>query len=77
MEPRADLRSKLTMVSNFIQNSPSDGQPGTEKTEVWMARSRSAIFFVFICYDRHPEMIRGHLARRENILNDDYVTVLL
>jgi hypothetical protein len=77
MEPRADLRDKLAHVSDFIQNSPFDGQPATEKTEVWMAHTKSTLYFVFICYDPHPELIRGHLARRENILNDDGVAVLL
>ncbi len=77
MAPRPDLRSKLAMVSDFIQNAPEDGKPATEKTEVWMAYTKSTIYFVFICYDRHPELIRGHLARRENILNDDGVAVLL
>ena len=77
MEPRADLRAKLAHVSDFIQNSPFDSQPATEKTEVWMAHTKSTLYFIFICYDRHPELIRGHLARRENILNDDGVAVLL
>jgi hypothetical protein len=77
MQPRADLRAKLAHVSDFIQNSPFDGQPATEKTEVWMAHTKATLYFVFICYDRHPELIRGHLARRENILNDDGVAVLL
>ena len=77
MQPRADLRDKLAHVSDFIQNAPFDGQPATEKTEVWMAHTKSTLYFVFICYDRHPELIRGHLARRENILNDDGVAVLL
>ena len=75
MQPRVDLRAKLAHVSDFIQNSPVDGQPATEKTEVWMAHTKSTLYFVFICYDRHPELIRGHLARRENILNDDGVGV--
>ena len=75
MQPRADLRARLAHVSNFIQNSPFDGQPATEKTEVWMAYTKTTLYFVFICYDRHPELIRGHLARRENILNDDGVAV--
>ena len=75
MRPRADLRARLAHVSDFIQNSPFDGQPATEKTEVWMAHTKSTLYFVFICYDRHPELIRGHLARRENILNDDGVAV--
>jgi len=77
MQPRADLRARLTHLSDFIQNTPVDGQPATEKTEVWMAHTKSTLYFVFICYDRHPELIRGHLARRENILNDDSVAVLL
>ncbi len=77
MEPSVDLRRKLTMVSNLIQNAPADGEPATEKTEVWMARTESALYFVFICHDRHPGSIRGQLARRENIFNDDTVTVLL
>jgi len=42
-----------------------------------MAHSHTTLYFVFICHDRHPELIRGHLARRENILNDDIVTVIL
>lgn len=77
MEPRKDPRPRLSVVSNFIQNQPVDGEPGTEKTDVWMARTASALYFVFICHDRHANLIRGHLARRENILSDDGVAVLL
>jgi hypothetical protein len=77
MQPRDSLRNKLAMVSDFIQNAPNDGQPATQKTEVWMAYTQSTRYFAFICYDRHPELIRGHLARRENILSDDGVSVLL
>jgi Domain of unknown function (DUF5916) len=77
MEPRPDLRSRLTEVKDFIQQVPTDGQPATEKTEVWLARTQVALYVVFICHDRRPSEIRNHLARRENILNDDYVSVLL
>jgi hypothetical protein len=75
-EPRTDLRSKLTRVTDFIQQVPNDGQPATEKTEVWLAHTQSTLYFVFVCHDSHPSEIRGHLARRENLLNDDYVSVL-
>ena len=77
MEPRPELKDKLLKISGFIQNSPHDGQPATEETVVWLGYTKSAIYFVFICHDRHPELIRGHLARRENILKDDYMAVLL
>jgi len=77
MTPRPELKSKLLQVSGFIQNSPRDGEAATEKTEVWMGHTKSALYFVFICHDRKPPEIRGHLARRENVLNDDNVSVLL
>jgi hypothetical protein len=77
MEPRPELKDKLLKISGFIQNSPHDGLPATEETVVWLGYTKSAIYFVFICHDRHPELIRGHLARRENILKDDYMAVLL
>ncbi|HWE83796.1 MAG TPA: carbohydrate binding family 9 domain-containing protein [Terracidiphilus sp.] len=77
MAPRADLRDKLGHVDDFIQQNPHDGKPGTEKTEVWMGHTKTALYFVFICFDRQPGQIRGHLARRENILMDDNVSVLL
>jgi hypothetical protein len=77
MTPRAELKDKLLHVSGFVQNSPRDGQQATEETEVWMGHTKSTLYFVFICHDRHPELIRGHLARRENVLNDDNVSVLL
>ena len=77
MEPRAELRDKLGHVSGFIQNTPSDGQHATEATEVWLAHTKTTFYAVFLCFDSHPGLIRTHLARRENILNDDNVTVLL
>jgi len=76
MEPRAELKGKLLRVAGFIQNTPRDGQPATEATEVWLGYTKSDLYLVFICHDHHPDRIRGHLARRENILNDDNVSVL-
>lgn len=77
MQPRAELRSKLTEITGFIQNTPRDGEPATEKTEVWLGHTKAALYVVFICHDHRPAEIRGHLSRRENILTDDTVTVLL
>ena len=76
MQPRPELKDKLLHISGFIQNYPHDGQPATEATEVWMGFTKSNLYLVFICHDSHPGEIRGHLARRENILNDDNVSVL-
>jgi len=77
MEPRPELKDKLAEVSGFFQQVPNDGHPATEQTEVWLARTSTSLYVVFICHDRRPSEIRNHLARRENVLNDDYVSVLL
>ncbi len=77
MQPRPGLGDQLVEVTDFIQNQPRDGESATEKTEVWMGHTHSTLYFVFICYDHRPADIRGHLARRENILKDDNVAVIL
>ncbi|MDQ2925650.1 MAG: carbohydrate binding family 9 domain-containing protein [Acidobacteriota bacterium] len=77
MQPRAELRGKVAEIAGFIQNQPRDGQPPTERTEVWLGRTKAALYVVFVCHDHRPSDIRGHLARRENILNDDTVSLLL
>jgi hypothetical protein len=77
MEPRPELKDKLSEISGFVQNQPSDGQPATEKTEVWLGRSSTTLYFAFVCHDHRAAAIRGHLARRENVQNDDNVSVLL
>ncbi len=77
MQPPPELRGRLTEVDDFIQNSPVDGKPATEKTVAWFGYTSSTLYVVFACYDHTPAMIRGHLTRRENIMSDDNVSVLL
>jgi hypothetical protein len=77
MEPRPELRGQLAEITGFIQNTPSDGRPATEKTEVWMGHTKDALYVVFVCYDERAALIREHLARRENVLTDDNVSILL
>ena len=77
MEPPPQLKDKLLHITGFIQSNPKDGAPATESTEVWLAHTKATLYIVFICHDKNPGQIRGHLARRENIQSDDYVTVIL
>lgn len=77
MAPDAALKGKLAAVSGFVQNSPSNGKSPTEQTEVYLGRTRTTLEIAFVCFDSRPVEIRRHLARRENILTDDTVEVLL
>ena len=77
MKPKPEVAEELGKVDALIQNRPQDGEAETERTEVYLGHTKSVLFVVFLCFDDHPELIRGHLARRENILTDDNVTLLL
>lgn len=77
MEPPAPLAQQLTHIRNFVQAVPVDGKTPSEATEVWLGRTSAALYFVFVCHDSHPGLIRSHLARRENVQKDDTVSVLL
>ena len=77
MHPSDALKDHLAHITDFTQSSPTDGQPATEKTDVYLGYTPSTLFVVFVCFDHHPGLIRSHLARRENVLTDDNVSVLL
>ena len=46
-----------SMVSNFSQRNPREGEPATERTEVRIIYNDQAIFFGIICYDSEPDGI--------------------
>ena len=69
MQPRGAAR-EMSVVSNFIQSDPSDGQPATQKTEVYLGFTDKNLYLVWLCFDNDPGKIRAHLVRRENIYDD-------
>ena len=64
MEPRAGLKEQLGHMNQFIQNTPVDGAPATERTEVYLGHTKTTLYIVFLCFDGQPQLIRSHLARR-------------
>ncbi len=67
----------MARISGFVQNAPFDGKPATEMTFVWLGRTETTFYAVFICFDHRPDLLRSHLARRENIGADDAVGLWL
>ncbi len=77
MRPSDAIRDHIAQATDFIQTAPTDGQPATQKTEVYLGYTPTALYVVFLCFDNHPGLLRSHLARRENVTADDNVSVLL
>ncbi|MCK9211907.1 MAG: carbohydrate binding family 9 domain-containing protein [Ignavibacteriaceae bacterium] len=62
-------------VNRFIQKNPSEGQPASEKTDVWVFYDDDAIYFCAKMYDAHPDSIISLLGRRDNIPSSDLFSV--
>ena len=72
-----DVYSAVPAVSDFVQQEPTEGQPATEKTEVWLLFDGENIYASARMWDTHPERIKARELRRDNrgILMDDHFAV--
>ncbi len=57
-------------ISGFWQTMPDDGQPASEKTEIRIAYTETAIYFGVVCYDREPQNIIVSESRRDASLSE-------
>src|SRR5215510_5561325 len=62
-------------ITDFLQVEPHEGQPVTQKTDVWVLFDDKNFYVVFRCYDDHPERMVVNEMRRDNptITQNEYV----
>jgi hypothetical protein len=73
-EPAWSAAARLT---GFHQYRPSDGRPAEERTEVLVWYSPRAIHVGILAYDSDPGAIRATVADRDNLGNDDRVSLFI
>jgi hypothetical protein len=59
----------------FTQRDPSDGQPATEATTVWIAFDRDNLYVAARLADSEPGKIVGRLGRRDEAIESDWLYV--
>lgn len=59
-------------IQEFTQKDPVEGQPATEKTEVWITYDEQAVYVAAKLYDSHPEQIDASLSRRDSWVDSDW-----
>src|SRR5699024_9547159 len=52
-------------AGDFVQQSPNDGRPATERTEARVLFDGDAIYVGMRMYDAHPDSILAQLTRRD------------
>ncbi len=77
MRPNREVDGRLAKVTNFIQRKPSDGEPATQRTEVYLGYDDKNLYVIFLAFDSEPGKVRARMARRENVFSDDIVEVML
>jgi hypothetical protein len=64
--------------STFTQQEPNEGQPATERTDVWFSADQTNLYIAIICYDSEPNNLVVSQSRRDADLRDsDSVVILL
>jgi hypothetical protein len=66
-------------VSNFVQSEPEEGQPATEKTEVWVAFDRENFYVSFRNWETRPDRVVAKDMRRDGSIwqGDDIVSFFM
>jgi hypothetical protein len=77
MRPDAELAGQLAKVASFIQRNPKDGAPSSQRTEVYLGYDDKSLYSIFVCFDGEPGSVRARMVRREDILGDDAVELML
>jgi Domain of unknown function (DUF5916)/Carbohydrate family 9 binding domain-like len=62
-------------LTEFVQQSPLDGAPATEDTEVYVAYDSDHIYFGFYVHYDDPSIMRANRVDRDRAPQDDLMTV--
>ena len=72
-----DAWTRAVRLTGFHGYQPSDRRPAEERTEVLVWYSSTAIHFGIRAHDSRPEAVRATLTDRDQIDQEDRVTILL
>ena len=62
-------------VTEFVQESPFEGQPASEDTEVWISYDSQNLYLAFHAHYADPGIMRATRVDRDQAFRDDNITV--
>ncbi len=66
-----DFWSNITPATGFRMQEPREGEPASEKTEVYIAYTGDYLYMGVILYDSEPSQIKAYLKRRDVRITSD------
>ncbi|MGC8550495.1 MAG: carbohydrate binding family 9 domain-containing protein [Acidobacteriaceae bacterium] len=77
IQDHSPVAAQMLRVRHFVERYPDDGGTPDDGTTAYMGYTHRAFFVAFVCRDTDPKLIRAHMAQRDNLGNDDSVTLML
>ena len=73
-----DIWSVTEPYSTFTQQEPLEGQPATERTDVWFLLDQTNLYVAVVAHDSEPDRLVVTQSRRDaNLSNTDSIQILL
>ncbi|MBI3047755.1 MAG: carbohydrate binding family 9 domain-containing protein [Acidobacteria bacterium] len=75
---RDPVYSQVRAISDFIQQEPHEGEPATERTELWIFFDDATLYLSVHCLDSQPDQIIANEMRRDgNIFQNDNIQFVI
>ncbi|OFW03031.1 MAG: hypothetical protein A3I61_05395 [Acidobacteria bacterium RIFCSPLOWO2_02_FULL_68_18] len=75
---RDPVYSQVRAISDFIQQEPHEGEPATERTELWIFFDDTTLYLAVRCLDSQPDRIIANEMRRDgNLFQNDNIQVVI
>ncbi len=77
MKPSGEIQERMAKVEGFTQQIPKDGEPASQRTDVYLCYDDKNLYVVFVAFDSSPDQIRARMTRREDAFADDFVEMTI
>ena len=66
-------------LSDFVQQEPREGEPATERTDVWVFFDDERVYFSFRSWETEPERLIANEMRRDNVsvYQNDHIAFII
>src|SRR5438105_4928057 len=77
MQAVSSVAKQMLRIEHFTGRLPVDDVPSSEPTEVYLGYDKTNLYAIFLCFDSQPEKMRARRPSRDNVFDDDSVTIQL
>lgn len=74
-----EIYNQVPAIGDLVQQEPHEGEPATERTEVWILFDATNIYFAVRCLDDQPDRVIANEMRRDsnNIFQSDNIQLVV